>query len=108
MQLRIRMDDPGWFLNSPRLVVRCDGAVVYDGSFRGGFVASIDVAPGPHTIETAIELGGLARTKRYAIDMPSEDYREPTSGLEARLEYSRLWGNFGRTISLRRIDTTRR
>jgi hypothetical protein len=104
MRLQVRFDRPGMMLNSPRLVVRVDGESIYDGSFRDGFVAAVEVAPGTHGIETSIELApGLARLKRFSITMPaSEPGRAP--GLEARLQYSRLWGNFSDKLDVRRID----
>jgi hypothetical protein len=108
MLLRVRFDDPGWFANSPPLRISCDGKPIYEGSFRGGGVASVDVAPGAHTIEAAIDIGlGIARKKTYTIDMPADSYRDSQAGLEAKLSYSRIWGNFTNKLELRRIDGER-
>lgn len=106
MLLRVRFDAPGWFANDPRLVVRVDDHAVYDGSFVRGFVGAIDLSPGPHVLTTAIHLASaLARRKEYALDLPSpDDYRSAAIGVEARLRYSRFWGNFERRLDLRRID----
>ena len=105
MLLRIRFDDPGWFTNDPRLVITVDGRPVYQGSFRGGMTASIDVPPGPHRIETAIEIiPGIARRQEYTVEVPSDAYRQSAAGVEARLKYSRIRGNFAGSLDLRRID----
>jgi hypothetical protein len=109
MLLRIRFDDPGWFANDPRLGITVDGASVYDGAFTGGVVASVDVPPGTHRIATSISiLPGLARRQEYTVDVPAGGYREDARGIEVRLSYSRLAGNFKRTTDTRRIDGDRR
>src|SRR5262245_55776354 len=108
MQLRIRFDDPGWFANDPRLLITVDGINVYDGRFRGGVNASIDVGPGTHRIETAVELlPGIATKREFTVEMPSDAYRQDGRGIEALLSYSRFSGNFDRTLSTRRIDGIR-
>jgi hypothetical protein len=106
MLLRIRLDDPGWFANSPRLVVTVDGQSVFDGSFRGGFVCSIEVGPGTHTIETAIAMGlGLSQKRQFQIAMPAPagDGGQAV-GVEASLQYNRLLGNFATKLDVKRID----
>ncbi len=98
MVLRIRFDALGGYSSiASTMVVKVDGTPVFHGSFGGGCLAQVEVAPGPHTIETAIELGAsFERRRRYAIvtsDAP----------VEAKLTYSRLWGNFMRDLELREI-----
>ncbi|MGF1468561.1 MAG: hypothetical protein ACFCGT_20755 [Sandaracinaceae bacterium] len=107
MELRVRFDPPGVFVNDPRLTVRLDDRVVFEGSFRRGFLVSKSVVPGPHVIETQIQLGpSLARTRRYRFDVegqPPPGYRGSSPSLEARLAYSRFTGNFRRRLSVRRV-----
>ena len=104
MLLRIRLDDPGWFANSPRLVVTVNGQSVFDGAFRGGFVSSIDVGPGTHTMETAITMGlGLTQKRQFHIAMPTSE-RDHAVGVEAQLQYNRLLGNFATKLDVKRID----
>lgn len=106
MQVVVRFDCPGFFLNDPRLVVRFDEQVVHDGSFKGGVRAPVEVEPGQHMIETAIYVGSLPRTKRIPVwldaDLGSGEYRE-AAGVEVVLSYSRLWGNFASKAQLRPV-----
>ncbi|MEM9189817.1 MAG: hypothetical protein AAGF12_11615 [Myxococcota bacterium] len=106
-QLSVHFDPPGFFLNDPRLVVKVEGQVVHDGSFRRGFTASAPLASDRTVIETSLEVGTLRRRRRIEVDLAAlrpDGYRESTEVLyEARLEYSRFWGNFKKRVDLRRI-----
>lgn len=106
MLLRVRFDPPGWFANDPRVVVTLDGQPVYEGSFVRGFETTVELTPGKHTLATAIHLTDtIARRREYTIETPIErTHREHPPGLEARLRYSRLWGNFGAKLELSRVD----
>lgn len=106
MLLRVRFDPPGWFANDPRVVVMLDGEPLVDGSFVRGFECAREVAPGRHTLTTAVHLTTtLARRREYTIDVPAPAAdREHAPGLEARLRYSRLWGNFDKRLDLVRVD----
>lgn len=100
MILRVHFDAPGFFLNDPRVRVRVDNRVLYDGSFKDGFDVSVSVAPGRHVLETAIR-NGMAETKQR-IELPldeSSGYREVPE-VHAKLTYSRISGNFDRRVSL--------
>jgi len=98
MVLRIRFDGlAGYGAIASTMVVKVDGSPVFAGSFARGCLVQVDVAPGPHTIETAIEIGAsFARSRRYKIETSN-------APAEAKLTYSRLWGNFMRTLELREI-----
>lgn len=105
MLLRVRFDDPGWFASDPRLRIEVDGQTIYDGSFRGGVRASVQLTPGTHELEAAIfVLPGLARGERYSIEAPPEDYRHGAVELEARLVYSTMRGSFSPELDLRPVD----
>ncbi len=106
MLLRVRFDPPGWFANDPRVVLTIDGSPLFDGSFVRGFDTTVELAPGPHVLTTAIHLTDtIARRREYTIDAPALDpERAHPPGLEARLRYSRLWGNFDKRLDLSRID----
>jgi hypothetical protein len=93
--LRIVFPRPGFFLNDPRLVITLDGLRVYEGSFVGGVDVELPVAPGPHRIETRIEIGPFARQRLYDLLVSLEGVR-----CTATLRYSRLWGNFTRSLTL--------
>ena len=86
--LRITFPVPGFFLVDARLVVSIDGYPIYDGSFKWGFDGMFPVAPGAHVIATHIDMGGIARSRTYAITII------PGRGYSLSLEYSRFWGNF--------------
>ena len=68
------------------------------GSFRRGVNVACMVAPGAHRLETRIEmLTGLSRSQTYEVSMlsPGEYVIE--------LQYSRLWGNFTKQVTVRRV-----
>ena len=79
---------PGFFLNDPRLTVRFDGHVIYEGSFLSGFETTFPVAPGTPSLAVKLTTSLFSREKQYSIAI------EAASGYRAQLEYSRLWGNF--------------
>src|SRR4051812_45799634 len=109
MLLRIRFDGPGWFANDPRLAITVDGTSAYEGAFRGGVITSIEVPSSKHRIGTSIALvGGVARRQEIEVEIPGGGYREDGRGIEVLLSYSRLAGNFKRTVDTRRIDGERR
>lgn len=99
MRVRLRFPAPGFFLNDPRLVVELDGRTVFDGAFKDGFDVSLDVAPGDHTIATAVYLLGAARRQSIPLALGAPGYRD-VPAVEARLSYSRLSGNFDRKLSI--------
>jgi hypothetical protein len=101
--LRVVFEKPGYFLNDPRMTVKLDGRTLHDGSMLSGFDRSEKVAPGHHVLETAIHVGLFSRKRRYVFVIGGEGhYREPAARFVARLEYSRLWGNFARKLTLER------
>ena len=93
--LRVRFDKPGFFIGDVRLTIRLDGAVVYDGSFLSGVDVAFEIAPGPHRLETRIDLGGIGRSRAYDLVLHAPGHWVAT------LEYSRFWGNFSRSLALR-------
>lgn len=88
--LRIVFPKPGFFLADVRLIITCDGHVVYDGSFTSGVELFLPVTAGPHLITTRIDLGGIGRGREYPIAIP------PGQAFSLELEYSRFWGNFAK------------
>ncbi|MEZ4340196.1 MAG: hypothetical protein R3B82_26535 [Sandaracinaceae bacterium] len=100
MWLRVHFDPPGFFLNDPRLSVRLGDRTLYEGSFKSGFDVSVEIPPGRHRLETAIDVAGLAR--KQTIELPLEEsggYRDVPE-VHAQLAYSRFWGNFEKRASL--------
>ena len=83
-----------------RLEVTLDGQVIHDGSFVAGFSKSFSIAPGSHTIETAIQVGFVKRRRRYEFDIALGTLRGPMAEYVARLAYSRFWGNFASKLVL--------
>jgi hypothetical protein len=102
--LRILFEKPGFFVGDVPLTVTFDGQIVHQGGFMGGFDRTEQVPAGPHVITTRIELGPIARTKeyRFTLDGPA-DYRTGPDRYEARLVYSRFWGNFTGKLKLVRV-----
>jgi len=92
--LRVLFGAPGFFINDCHLEVDVDGENIFAGSFRGGFERDLPMEAGEHEMVTRIQIGGITRTKRYAITLG--DARTHT----ATLVYSRLWGNFSRKLKL--------
>jgi hypothetical protein len=100
--LRIRFDDHGVFSADVRVTVDLDGRRIYDGGFAGGFEIAEEVEPGPHTLKTAIHLALFRRTREYRIEISPPGYRDRAGVYEARLEYSRAWGNFVEELEIER------
>lgn len=99
--LRILFERSGDFVEDVPLTVTFDGQIVHQGGFMGGFDWTEQVPTGPHVITTRIELGPIARTKKYRFTLHGPaDYRTAPDHYEARLVYSRLWGNFTRKLKL--------
>lgn len=92
-------DKPGFFANDPRVTVEIGDFVLYDGSFRDGFDVSLELPPGDHRVRTAIYVAGLARRQDIALPLASRGYRD-AAAVEAKLKYSRIWGNFSKKVSL--------
>lgn len=92
--LRIRFPKPGFFVTDVRLVLTLNGHVIYDGSFMGGLDLTVPVAVGRHVLATRIDLGGLARTREYTLDVT------PGHAFSIELAYSRFWGNFKKGAAL--------
>jgi len=99
--LRIHLDRPGFFLVDGRLTARVDGRVVYEGSFTAGFDVAVAVEPGPHILVVDLNMGSFRRERRYELTAPATGYRGGC--LEARLRYSRFWGNFAKVLELRTV-----
>lgn len=104
IRLQVRFDDPGFFVNDPRITVRVDGQLIHDGSFRGGFVASAPIETTQPIIETTIEIGPLSRSKRIAVQLEVPRGEQGEVVWEARLKYSRFWGNFSSRVDIRRVQ----
>ena len=90
--LTLRFPPPGFFLADARTIVRLDGTVIYDGSFKSGFEVTVPLSPGPHTLDTVIAMGRLQRTRQYPLTI------EPGQSVRAELVYSRFWGNFKKQL----------
>ncbi len=105
MNLRVRFEAPGFFLNDPRLVVTLADRKLYDGRLKDGFDVSVEIPPGKHAIETRI-YGPLGSASVQRIELALDEtggYRDVPS-VEAELAYSRIAGNFKprASVSVRR------
>lgn len=100
MRLRVHFDAPGFFLNDPRLTIRLGDRTLYDGSFKEGFDVSLEVPPGRHVLETAIDVAGLARRQQIELPLDAEGGYRDVPEVHAKLGYSRFWGNFEKRASL--------
>lgn len=101
--IRVRFEAPAEVTVDTRLEVRLDGRALYIGRFLAGFDAHSSVAPGEHVLTTAIHVGALTRSRRYAFTAGGGALREVATRLEVVLRYSRMWGNFSRALSLRAL-----
>ncbi|MFK7991747.1 MAG: hypothetical protein AB8I08_37365 [Sandaracinaceae bacterium] len=99
MRVRLMFDKPGFFLNDPRVTVEVGERVLYDGSLGEGFDVSVELPPGEHQVRTAILIGSLARRQDIALPLGGPGYRD-AAAVEAKLSYSRFWGNFSKKVSL--------
>lgn len=102
MILRVSFPAPGFFVNNPRIEIRLGVLVLYEGSFTSGFDVSVDVSPGHHVLETAIfaPVGNVAKRQRIELPLHAEGGYRGIPEVHAKLEYSRMWGNFGKRASL--------
>ena len=93
-----------WLLGEDiRTRVTLDGRPIFEGPFAHGFDVRGPVDLGDHVLETAILLGAMSRTRRYNLCLDAaQAYRSATPEFEARIGYSRLWGNFARRLELSR------
>lgn len=82
---------PGFFLTDIRVVLLLDGAPVYDGGFLAGIDVMAEAAPGPHRLESVIDLGFVKRRQSWDVVAPAA----------VVIEYSRLWGNFKKRAHVR-------
>lgn len=95
-RLRVVFPKPGFFLMDTRLRVLLDGAPIYDGSFKAGVAVDVEVQPGTHTLEARIAISPLERTRSYSVAIAADEQ------LIAELSYSRLWGNFTKSLKTSR------
>lgn len=100
MLLRVHFDAPGFFLNDPRVTVRVGDRTLYDGSFKRGFDVQVELPPGRHVLETAIDIAGVARKQRIELPLDTPGGYRDAAEVHAKLRYSRLWGNFDRRADL--------
>ena len=83
---------PGqFFVLDMEIRVSLDGRLIGMGSAISGIHLTADTTPGAHTLE--LDLG--FRKKRYKLTL------EKPGVYEARLKYSRFWGNFANPLNLR-------
>jgi hypothetical protein len=102
--LEVMQPPAGWFLIDTQLQVLLDGRPLYYGSFASGFAVTVEVAIGPHVLETTIDPGGIGRRRRYdlVVTAPVESAQGgERQRLVAKLDYSRFWGNFSKKLDLR-------
>lgn len=90
--MRIVFPPPGLFITDTRMTLQLDGQPVYDGSFKSGMDVSVEVTPGPHRLESRLELGALARTRAWDVAVDAEQ-------VTVQIAYSRLWGNFKKGLA---------
>ncbi len=81
---------PSWMALDFQVPVIVDGVPVGEGNFNQGIDVSVPLVPGRHSLELRIHL----RTRQYTLDLG-----RPGPYL-CRLSYSRLWGNFDKTVAL--------
>jgi hypothetical protein len=86
MSLRITFAKPGFFITDARIVLLVDGQAIHDGSFLAGIDLRVPVAPGPHRLESVIDIGLARRRRAWDVIAPCE----------VEIEYSRFWGNFSK------------
>ncbi|HMR06885.1 MAG TPA: hypothetical protein PKA88_13970 [Polyangiaceae bacterium] len=93
-QLRVSYPKPGFFLSDIRVVIRMDGTPIYDGSFLSGFDVVVEASPGSHTVQSELMLPPFSRKREFLVNIAEGEL------LHAELVYSRLWGNFKKTLKL--------
>jgi len=96
-EVLLRFQPPGFALNDARLVVHLDSAMVFDGPFRAGFDYRVTVAPGRHRVDARIVIASVTpRTRTWYFDVGVDEQ------CLAALDYSRMSGNFGTSLGIRR------
>lgn len=92
--LRVVFPRPGFFISEIALSLWLDGQPI----FQGGFLSGVDVTPaaavGRHRLDAMLDLGIVKRRRTWEVDVPAE-------GCAVTIRYSRLWGNFSKTLDLR-------
>lgn len=88
---------PGFFAVDFPVTVSVDGVEHYRGSFVRGFSLELALEPGHHEVTTRIGTGFLSKERKLALTI------DPlvTDPLVATLTYSRMWGNFEKTLDVR-------
>lgn len=97
MRVHLVFLPPGFFAVDFPLTVAVDGVEHYSGSFVRGFSLELDLEPGRHEVTTRIGTGFLSKERTLELSL------DPlvTDPLTATLTYSRMWGNFEKTLDLR-------
>jgi hypothetical protein len=103
MILRVVHEKPGFFLTDVPVDLALDGYTYWRASFLQGFVVDCPIAPGPHVLATRLELGVFGRTREYRLEIPPPDASGDAVWI-AKLDYSRLWGNFSKKLSMSRAN----
>ena len=97
MRVHLVFLPPGFFAVDFPVTVAVDGVEQYRGSFVRGFSVELDLEPGRHAVTTRIGTGFLSKERTIELSL------DPlvTDPLVATLTYSRMWGNFEKTLDLR-------
>jgi hypothetical protein len=93
--LRVIFPPPGFFVIDARVALSVNRYPVFEGTFTQGFDWWTAMPPGVHLAEARIVTPlGLSRSKTFSLEV-----RHGLTTI-ARIEYSRIWGNFGATPSV--------
>ncbi len=91
--VRLVFPRPGFFLNDVRALLTLDGALVYDGGFLAGIDVVVEATPGPHKLESVLDLGLFKRRRAWDVEVPA-------TGCDVGIVYSRFWGNFSKKVTI--------
>jgi hypothetical protein len=98
--LRVVFPPPGFFVIDARVALAVNGYPAFEGTFTQGFDWWTAMPPGLHRVEARIVTPlGLSRSKMFALEV-----RHALTTI-ARIEYSRMWGNFSSTPNVSFVPT---
>ena len=87
---------PGFFLFDVPVRLSVNGHPVFQGGFMQGIRIDVPMVEGQHWVDVVIS-GPVDRSKRYAILV------RPGCVTEVELAYSRMWGNFTSSPTVRYV-----
>jgi hypothetical protein len=69
---------------------------IYDGGFLSGFEVDLEVPAGSHALVSQIHLPPFTRTREFVVEVGANEL------VTVELAYSRLWGNFKKSLTVSR------